>query len=220
MLPLHSAFALIFPFILPAFGQLTEVCNPGTGLCFNQAFDEATESTFGFVLPTEGIFTDDFITTITTPVPYGFVGFGIGNAGKIPVMSVAGVMTAFTIPGPIGTLQNAMLMQQSTLSTNGTQLVPNSSGGLVSISKLSFWNATSATFIFRCQNCSLAAPPAVGGFHLAVFQSYEPGIYPAFDALNATFKTDKAAVSGFDIHNIAALRTTDYDAFLVAAGFV
>ncbi|KAJ7852680.1 hypothetical protein B0H14DRAFT_804289 [Mycena olivaceomarginata] len=81
MLFLHT-LALLFPFILPAFGQLTEVCNPGTGLCFNQAFDEATESTFGFALPTEGTFTDDFITTITTPAPYGFVGFGIGNAGE------------------------------------------------------------------------------------------------------------------------------------------
>ncbi|KAJ6590049.1 hypothetical protein DFH09DRAFT_1140757 [Mycena vulgaris] len=219
MLSLH-ALALLFPFILPAFGQLTEVCNPGTGLCFNQAFDEATESIFGFVLPTEGTFTDDFITTITTPVPYGFVGFGIGNAGEISELNVAGVMTLFTSPGPIGTFQNVMFMQQSTLSTNNTQLVPNSSGGLVSISKLSFWNATSATFIFRCQNCSLTAPPAGEGFHLAVFQSYEPAIYPAFDALNATFKTDEATISGFDIDDIAALRSTDYDSFLVAAGFV
>ncbi|KAJ6490917.1 hypothetical protein C8R45DRAFT_1213103 [Mycena sanguinolenta] len=219
MLSLH-ALTLLLPLILPAFAGLTEVCNPGNGLCFHQAFDEATESTFGFVLPTEGTFTDDFITTITTPVPYGFVGFGIGNAGEIPRLSAAGVMTAFAIPGTIGTFQKAMLMQQSTLSTNGTQLVPNSSGGLLSISNLSFWNATSATFIFRCQNCSFAAPAADEGFHLTVFQSYELGIYPTFDALNATFKTDEATISGFDVDNIAALRSTHYDSFLVAAGFV
>ncbi|KAJ6561611.1 hypothetical protein B0H19DRAFT_1068365 [Mycena capillaripes] len=219
MLSLY-ALALLFSFIRPAFGQLTEMCNPETGLCFNQAFDEATESTFGFVLPTEGTFTDDFLATITTPLPYGFVGFGIGNTGKIPGLSAATLMTRFTSPGPTGTLQNAMLVQQSTLSTNGSQLVPNSSGGLISISKLSFWNATLATFIFRCQNCSFAAPPADEGFHLALFQSYEPGIYPAFDALNATLKTDEAIISGFDIDNIAALRSTDYDSFLVATGLV
>ncbi|KAJ7604673.1 hypothetical protein DFH06DRAFT_1310359 [Mycena polygramma] len=181
MLPL---FALVF-LCVPAFGQFTAVCNPPAEICFNQASDGPTNSSFGFILPIGGTFTSDFLATITTPLPSGFVGFGIGNAGEIP-------------------------------AANKTLIVPNASGGIVSISKLSAFTATSATFVFRCQNCSLA-PPGDGGFHLTVFRSLEPAIFPPATGGNATLKTDNATISGFDIPDIGPFTSVEYSDFLISA---
>ncbi|KAJ7822486.1 hypothetical protein B0H14DRAFT_3146353 [Mycena olivaceomarginata] len=218
MFSLH-ALAVVIPFFLQAFSQFTQVCDPGNGLCFNQAFDEATKSTFGFTLPTKGTFSDDFIAKVITPLPYGFVGFGIGNTSEIPQLSIDGLMTQFTSPGPIGALQTAMLVQQTALSADGTQLVPTPSGGRVTVSKLSTWNDTWATFVFRCQNCSQAVP-VDDNFNIVVFQSYELPIYATPDALNATVNTAAAEISGFTINNISALTSTNYASYLNAAGFV
>jgi hypothetical protein len=97
-------------------------------------------------------------------------------------------------------------------------LVPTASGGLVSISALSTWNATSATFIFRCQNCSVQETESSGGFGLKVFQSYKLPDYPSPDALNATLNVEEATISGLALNDIELLRSVDYDMFLSAAG--
>ncbi|KAJ6579890.1 hypothetical protein B0H10DRAFT_813335 [Mycena sp. CBHHK59/15] len=188
--------------------------------CFGQ--NEATESTFGFVLPTEGKFSDEFMAQITVPLPYGFVGFGIANGTEIPPHTLTGLMTRFTVQGQVvGTLQTAMLVQQTALSADNSQLVPNASGGLVSLSSLSTWNATAPTFIFRCQNCSLAntATPVEEAFNLVLFQSYELPEYPAPDALNASLTKAEVTISGFTVGNIRAFRNGDYGLFLKSTGF-
>ncbi|KAJ6620461.1 hypothetical protein B0H10DRAFT_1946016 [Mycena sp. CBHHK59/15] len=156
--------------------------------CFGQ--NEATESTFGFVLPTEGKFSDEFMAQIAVPLPYGFVGFGIANGTEIP-------------------------------PADNSQLVPNALGGLVSLSSLSTWNATAPTFIFRCQNCSLAntATPVEEAFNLVLFQSYELPEYPAPDALDASLTKAKVTISGFTVGNIRAFRNGDYGLFLKSTGF-
>ncbi|KAJ6513717.1 hypothetical protein C8R47DRAFT_1091686 [Mycena vitilis] len=205
-----SLFALAF-LSVPAFGQFTAVCNPPAEICFNQASDAPTNSSFGFILPIGGKFTNDFLATITTPLPSGFVGFGIGNAGEIPQLNIVALMKNSS-----GTPQQAMLVQPSTLSANKALIVPNASGAFVSMSKLSTFTATSATFVFRCQNCSLA-PPGDGGFHLTVFRSLEPAIYPPASGGNATLRTDNATISGFNIPGIGPFTSVEYSAFLISA---
>jgi hypothetical protein len=47
--------------------------------------DVATKCTFGFTLPPGGSFSEDFIAQVTTPLPYGFVGFGMGTGAGLPL---------------------------------------------------------------------------------------------------------------------------------------
>ncbi|KAJ7654080.1 hypothetical protein DFH06DRAFT_1299142 [Mycena polygramma] len=211
MLPL---FALVF-LCVPGFCKNSVSSHSGLMIFFK---DGPTNSSFGFILPIGGTFTSDFLALITTPLPSGFVGFGIGNAGEIPALNIVALMTSSS-----GTPQQAMLVQPSTLSfvthyrrANKTLIVPNASGGIVSISKLSAFTATSATFVFRCQNCSLA-PSGDGGFHLTVFRSLEPAIFPPTTGGNATLKTDNATISGFDIPDIGPFTSVEYSDFLISA---
>ncbi|KAJ7173009.1 hypothetical protein C8R43DRAFT_978197 [Mycena crocata] len=213
-----SILTLIVSLTLQVVCQLTETCDPKTGLCFSQAFDTATETSFGFVLPPHGTFSNDFMAKVTTPLPYGFVGFGVGNATEIPQRSVGVFMTLFTVPGVVGALQFAMLAQQTDLSSEENMLVPAASGGIVTVSTLSTWNATAATFIFRCQNC-FQATVHTQTVEVAVFHSYERPIYPTPDALNASLSLKEATMGGFTVPNTTALESTDYDLFLRAAGF-
>ncbi|KAJ7487815.1 hypothetical protein FB451DRAFT_1225594 [Mycena latifolia] len=83
-------------------------------------------------------------------------------------------------------------------------LIPAASNGIVSFSAFSTWNATAATFISRCQNCSLASAAGISGaFEFVVFHPYELPNYPTPVA----------------VANITALENTDYAWFLHAAGF-
>ncbi|KAJ7909080.1 hypothetical protein B0H13DRAFT_2273044 [Mycena leptocephala] len=192
-LPLTAVFAL------SAFAQFNEVCTGG--LCIKQAFDPKTKTNFGFVLPTDGSFSEDFIAQVSVPLPYGFAGFGIGNT------------TTSAIPS------FSLLFFMGKFADDNSKLVPVD-GGLITISPLSTWNTTLGTFIFRCKNCVFSEVAETEPFQLVVFNSNKQPDFATLDATNATVKTGGAKISGFAINELAALTSPDYGAFLAAAGFV
>lgn len=92
-------------------------------------------------------------------------------------------------------------------------------GPVISISPLSSWTSDHASFIFRCQNCSLVTPgqPLSHDVTMTGFLSHVLPNYPSQSALNATLPLTNLTTSPFSI-DIKAAQTADYDFVLAAAG--
>ncbi|KAJ7343971.1 hypothetical protein DFH08DRAFT_810503 [Mycena albidolilacea] len=202
--------------------QFTFVCGPRLRLCMHQAFDAETKSTYGFVLPTNGSLAEDFIAQLSVPLPYGFAGFGpVQSASSgippIPLFSIPAFM-GFSRSHTVG-LAGGMIVQQSTISPDGSQLVPvpASSAGTITISPLSGWNETLINFIFRCQNCVLPEIQRNKPFELVVFNSYEQPEFDTPDAMNARLNIGGAKISAIKVENLRALESRDYATYLTAA---
>ncbi|KAJ6605286.1 hypothetical protein DFH09DRAFT_1121094 [Mycena vulgaris] len=200
--------------------QFTLVCSPDSGLCINQVFDPETKSTYGFVLPSNGKFSEDFIAQVSVPLPYGFAGFGIADStsspSTMPPLSLLFFMgqNNFTLQLPT----DGMIVQQAAISANASQLVPIANSGTTTISPLSAWSSTLINFIFRCQNCALASIERGKPFNVVAFNSYEAPEFTTPDAMNATVKTGGAKISGIKVDDVRALESPDYAAYLTAAG--
>ncbi|KAJ6579074.1 hypothetical protein DFH09DRAFT_1360936 [Mycena vulgaris] len=202
--------------------QFTLVCSPDSGLCINQVFDSETKSTYGFVLPSNGKFSEDFIAQVSVPLPYGFAGFGIADStsspSTMPLLSLLEFMGLNIIAPPVTLPTDGMIVQQAAISADASQLVPIANSGTTTISPLSAWNSTLINFIFRCQNCALASIERGKPFNLVVFNSYEAPEFATPDAMNATVKTGGAKISGIKVDDVRALESPDYAAYLTAAG--
>ncbi|KAJ7911956.1 hypothetical protein B0H13DRAFT_1875303 [Mycena leptocephala] len=195
-------------------GQFTQACSSATGICFNQVFDPVTNVSIGVVLPLSGSFCSDFIAQVTTPIPYGASGFSLAPAED----SDPSIRT-FQLPTPTGAVSGSTMLIQQTVPTPGnSRLVPIATGASISMSPLSKWTATTATMVFRCQNCfastSIAAASPV---QLTVFRTNTPPTYPVPGAFNGTVSTDGAMSNTFHIADSAVFESKDYEAFLSAA---
>ncbi|KAF7324069.1 hypothetical protein MKEN_00629300 [Mycena kentingensis (nom. inval.)] len=217
MLQTMKAFVLLGAGLSFVGAQTMEKCNTQGTLCFQQITDPTTQITLGLALPPGGAIDVDFLAQLTVPVPYGFAGFGVGANSAIPQASVGGFVTRFTLSGPSGAVVNAMLVQQNTLSADGSKLFPTSAGGgTVQVSSLSSYTSTAANFIFRCQNCLTSSDS--GPLGLTLFSSSRAPIYPAIDALNATLLTAGATISTVEFSDTVGLQTAEYAGYLAVAG--
>ncbi|KAJ6514656.1 hypothetical protein DFH09DRAFT_1288029 [Mycena vulgaris] len=196
--------------------QFTLVCSPDSGLCINQVFDPETKSTYGFVLPSNGKFSEDFIAQVSVPLPYGFAGFGIADSTSSPSTMPPWITPASILTAAVQT--STPDRRPSSHRANASQLVPIANSGTTTISPLSAWSSTLINFIFRCQNCALASIERGKPFNVVAFNSYEAPEFATPDAMNATVETGGAKISGIKVDDVRALESPDYAAYLTAAG--
>ncbi|KAF7306279.1 hypothetical protein MIND_00418800 [Mycena indigotica] len=236
MMLLHSLIILATLFTLPSGciavttnNKPTRTCSSTIGLCFNQVSDPATQMSVGLVLPPSGSFNREFIAQVTIPLPYGAAGFslvdtqGTGSTsandqkadeffGTEPVMLEWFLAaTQHTAAGAVSV--NVLLVQRSMPSPDKAQLVPMVSDANITVSPLSAYTATNATFIYRCKKCFNMDSSG----YLLLFRTDASPMYPAPGAYNASFTTKGATITRIDLANISEFESRDYASFLSAA---
>ncbi|KAF7336150.1 hypothetical protein MVEN_02162400 [Mycena venus] len=140
------------------------VCNPVSGLCFEQFFNSELNVTVGFALPPKQAkeFSDE---ACSFPLPYGFAGVLLGDSFEdrrraalstpLPALTWYSDFTSQPQAETTSFSIEDCRAELATTATNDT-LVPALKTPITqTFSPLTTWGHGGAQFIFRCRNCSV-----------------------------------------------------------------
>ncbi|KAJ7460100.1 hypothetical protein B0H11DRAFT_2242319 [Mycena galericulata] len=217
--------------------QSTTVCNPVTGICFEQLFNPSLNVTVGLALPPkeDSEFVNEALILgvsrtfrfTSFPLPYGFAGVLLGHQNSVVEQApVVGVMwyedfvseaqeesTPFSIDD---------CRAEIAASGSNNSLIPLLHAPLTAtFSPLTTWGTTAARFIFRCPNCSILTDylTATGETTLTTVISTSYPMYIDDTLTLANLSLLGAQYEEFTFNTTAAY-FSNYSAFLSAAGLV
>ncbi|KAJ7327608.1 hypothetical protein DFH08DRAFT_1084752 [Mycena albidolilacea] len=146
-------------------GQSHTVCNPVTGLCFEQFSNSALNVTVGFALPPKQnkIFANEVLVLGSFPLPYRFAGITLGQSDNDVRRAQQGSITLawYSI------FESAEAAAKTPFSTDYCRGEISSLGSThtltpliaapiaTTFSPLTTWGNGGAQFIFRCRNCNI-----------------------------------------------------------------
>ncbi|KAJ6552823.1 hypothetical protein B0H19DRAFT_1072324 [Mycena capillaripes] len=147
--------------------QSQTVCNPVTGLCFEQFFNSALNVTVGFALPSkhDKEFPNDVLVLGSFALPYGFAGVTLGDSEEYGrrADSQSQNLAALLWYSAFASAEIAQETPFSIEYCRAEMASPGSNNTLTPLlqapiaptfSNLTTWGNGGAQFIFRCQNCN------------------------------------------------------------------
>ncbi|THU86780.1 hypothetical protein K435DRAFT_782737 [Dendrothele bispora CBS 962.96] len=182
-------------------------------LNLKSVYSEALHTTIGLAFPesSSDAFQDDFLVNITTSIPYGYAGF---TASPVNFSARFSGVVSF-----IWTVSVEPVMEFSTSESIDSGLVTSDSG-TVTPSNLTWITSDTASFLFRCRNCSIGISPeehSENQFPLAMIKSADAPGYPTGDDGKIHLSLHNLTTADV-IFNVTAARTSEYESLLEAAG--
>ncbi|THU86778.1 hypothetical protein K435DRAFT_782734 [Dendrothele bispora CBS 962.96] len=210
-----QAYIFVFLFLAGTRSIQAETSLSSDVLNLKSVYSDALHTTIGLAFPesSEDAFRDDFLVNITTSIPYGYAGFTASpanfSARSFAVTSFIWSHEDFTVP--------VMVLSSSESIDSG---LVTSDLGTVTPSNLTWITSDTASFLFRCQNCSIGVSPgeySENQFPLAMIKSADTPGYPTGDDGEIYLSLHNLTTVDV-IFNVTAARTSEYDSLLEAAG--
>ncbi|KAJ7483606.1 hypothetical protein FB451DRAFT_1235112 [Mycena latifolia] len=220
--------------VITSLGQSQTVCNPTSGLCFEQFFSPVLNVTVGFALPPEDEleFTNEVLVLgmlwPSFPLPYGFAGVVLGDTDALDEnstnLSTLLWYSGFATPDAASVATFSISDCVAELATRGSahKLTPIMNTPVATtFSPMTTWGNGGAQFIFRCQNCNIVADyfAQAAEVTLTTLISTTYPEYIDYTMTKANVSLVGAQHQEFTLNTNAA-HFSNYSSILAVAGFV